>query len=129
MAAAGFLDRWQTYRASKTMVFWSCAACVIATMVVGFMWGGWVTGGTADKMAAAAASSARAELAATMCVSRFMSGADLPQQLAALKASNSWNRNDLIDKAGWTTPPGVDSAVQGAADLCVKRLLETKAAG
>jgi len=127
MAAVGFSDRWQTYRASKTTLFWSCAACAVVTIVVGFNWGGWVLGGTAEKMAAAAASTARAELAAAECVSRFMGGTDLAVQLAALKASNSWNRDELIDKGGWTTPLGADKPVQGAADLCTQRLLEAKA--
>jgi len=127
MAASGLLQRWETYRASKATLFWSCAGCAVATMIVGFTWGGWVTGGSAEKMSGAAASTARAELAAAMCVTRFMGGADMTEQLAALKASNSWNRSDLLDKAGWTTPPGAEKAVQGAADLCVKRLLEAKA--
>ena len=127
MAAAGLGRRWETYRASKTTLFWSCAGCAVATMIVGFGWGGWVTGGTADKMSAAAATTARAELAATMCVSRFMSGTDMVAQLAALKASNSWNRDDLLEKGGWTTLPGAEKPIQGAADLCAKRLLEAKA--
>jgi hypothetical protein len=124
-----FGEGWATYKASKTALFWSCAACVVATMIVGFTWGGWVTGGTADKMSVSAANAARAELAAVMCVSRFMGGPDMTAQLAALKASDSWKRDDLIDKGGWTTPPGAERPIQGAADLCAKRLLEAKAAG
>lgn len=128
MAAVGFSARWESYRASKTVLFWSCAACAVATMIVGFGWGGWVTGGTAAKQATAAASTARAELAAAECVSRFMGSTELAVQLAALKASNSWSRNDLIDKGGWTTPPGAQQPIQGAADLCAQRLLEAKTA-
>jgi len=55
-----------------------------------------------------------------------MGGTDLAVHLAALKAANSWNRNDLIDKGGWTTPTGAEQPVQGAADLCTQRLLEAK---
>jgi hypothetical protein len=128
MAGLASAARWQEYRASKTVLFWSCAVCVVATMVVGFTWGGWVTGGTAGKLSESAASSARAELAATICVTRFMGGPDMAGQLAALKASNSWNRDDLLDKAGWSTPPGVEKPVRGAAELCAKQLLDVKAA-
>ena len=46
------------YRATKATLFWSCAACIVATVVVGFTWGGWVTGGTARSMAQNAAESA-----------------------------------------------------------------------
>lgn len=101
----------------------------IALAIVGFNWGGWVTGGTAGKMSDSAAQTARAELAASVCVTRFMGGPDMTVQLAALKASNSWNRGDLLDKAGWSTPPGIEKPVNGAADLCAQRLLEPKTAG
>src|SRR5579871_5660714 len=114
MLGSGFRDGWESWRASKTMLFWSCAACALATIIVGFSWGGWVTGGTAEKMSGTAASTARAELAATMCASRFMSGPDNVAQLAALKASDSWNRDGLIDKGGWTTLPGVQEPIRGA---------------
>ena len=129
MAVAASGHGWRNFRASKTTLFWSCAGCAVATMIVGFSWGGWVTGGTASKQSDAAAATARAELAATICVTRFMKGPDMTTQLAALKASNSWNRDDLIDKAGWSTPPGLEQPIRGAAELCVNRLLEAKAPG
>jgi hypothetical protein len=129
MTTSGLGARWETYRASKATLFWSCAACAVATMIVGFAWGGWVTGGTAEKMSGTAASTARAELAAATCVNRFMGGVDATTQLAALRASDSWKRDDLIDRAGWTTMPGIEKPIQGAADLCVKHLLEAKATG
>ena len=64
-------QRWQGYRPTKTLLFWSCAGCAVATIIVGFAWGGWVTGGTARTMAEDAASSGRAQLAAAICVDRF----------------------------------------------------------
>ncbi|HUA50749.1 MAG TPA: hypothetical protein VMB81_01220 [Candidatus Sulfotelmatobacter sp.] len=129
MAGSNSGTRWERYTASKTTLFWSCAGCAVATMIVGFTWGGWVTGGTAEKMASTAADAARTDLAATMCVSRFMGGPDVTAQLTALKASNEWSRDDVLDKAGWTTPPGIDKPIQGAGGLCATRLLEAKAAG
>jgi hypothetical protein len=46
----GLWRRWGSYRPAKPMLFWACVACTIATMVIGFNWGGWVTGGTAAKL-------------------------------------------------------------------------------
>ena len=46
--------RWEDYQPSKTMLVWTCIAAIVATMVVGFSWGGWVTGGTSQAMAATA---------------------------------------------------------------------------
>ena len=51
------------YQPSRQIWFWSCAACVVVTVVIGFTWGGWVTGGTATRMAADAAAGARAQMA------------------------------------------------------------------
>ena len=44
-------QRFQQYHASKTVLFWACAGCVILATVVGFSWGGWMTGGSAREMA------------------------------------------------------------------------------
>ena len=124
--------RWETVTATKSQVFWACAVCVIGTLIVGFTWGGWVTGGTANQRSAQAASEARAQLAATMCVDRFGKGADVTAQLASLKTTSSWSQDRFIEEGGWVTPPGVSGPVSGAAALCVRKLLDptpAKAAG
>ena len=114
---------WRDYRPSKVTWFWSCVGCVIATMVIGFTWGGWVTGGSADQMAAEAREAGRAQLAATICVARYIDAPDAAVQLAALKDESSWSRDDTIADAGWTTPLGLEEPVSGAADLCADRLV------
>jgi hypothetical protein len=110
------------YRPSKAALFWSCVGCVIAALIVGFTWGGWVTGGTATEMAERAARQARAELVATVCVQRFLDASDSRAQLASLKETNSWQRDDFIEKGGWATLPGLDKPVASSADLCAERL-------
>ena len=92
--------RWEDYRPSKGIWFWSCLACIVATVVIGFGWGGWVTGGTARKMAADAAAGANAQLAAADCVSRFENGPDATAQLAALKKAEQL-RTGRSDQKGW----------------------------
>ena len=124
--------RWEDLTASKSQVFWACATCVVATLIVGFTWGGWVTGGTASQKAAQAATEARAQLAAMMCVDRFSKGPDATAQLASLKKTNSWSQDRFIEDGGWVTPPGVTSPISGAAALCVRTLIDevpAKAAG
>jgi hypothetical protein len=120
---ANIHKRWESFQASKTQLFWACAACVVATIAVGFIWGGWVTGGTANTMAAQAATEARAELAASVCVERFAKGPDATAQLAALKSSDSWKRDTFIESGGWATLAGMEKPVSGAASLCVKQLM------
>ena len=43
----------------------------IAATIIGFSWGGWVTGGTADKQVATASHDATVAALATICVDRF----------------------------------------------------------
>ena len=40
-------QRWSEAKPTKTVAFWCCVASAVLTMIVGFSWGGWVTGGTA----------------------------------------------------------------------------------
>ena len=53
-----YRQRWNEAQPTKAVLFWSVVAAVILTMIVGFSWGGWVTGGTAQKDAEVAAKAA-----------------------------------------------------------------------
>jgi hypothetical protein len=118
--------RWGDYRASKALVFWSCVASVVATLIVGFGWGGWMRDGTAQEMATKAAAGARAELAAAVCLHQFVNGANATTQLASLKGADSWKRDAFIEEGGWVTLPGVEKPVTGAASLCAQQLIDAK---
>ena len=115
-------QRWETYRPTKALLVWSCAACIVATVVVGFTWGGWVAGGTARSMAAAAATSGRDEFVAVICVERFQNGRDAHGQLAALKELQSWDRGAFIEMGGWATMPDKTNPTNSAARLCADQL-------
>jgi hypothetical protein len=119
-------QRFAAYRPTKAAFFWSCVACVVATLIVGFSWGGWVTGGTAREMAEDAATKAKVELAAAVCVERFQNGPQAAAQLATLKKADYWNRDDVLEKGGWLQIGGLKEPIDGAAELCAERLLETK---
>ena len=112
--------RWEDYRPSKAILFWACVAAVIATMVVGFGWGGWVTGGTSQAMAATAGDNARGELASAICVERFNAAPDKAAKLVEFKAlTDSYTKRQFIEAGGWATMPGQTSpdrlGVQGCA--------------
>jgi hypothetical protein len=119
-------QRFDEYHPSKTALFWSCAGCIVATMIVGFTWGGWVTGGTAEEMAADGLEQGRAEVAAAVCVEEFMQGADAGVQLASLKETRSaWQRENFIEKGGWAVIAGQE--YDEAAELCAERLMAMEA--
>ena len=96
--------RFKDYQASKTVLFWACAGSVILATVIGFSWGGWVTGGSARDMAAEAAAQARQELAAVVCADRFMAASDARVQLTALQEiESSYAQTKFVQDGGWAT--------------------------
>jgi len=111
--------RWEDYQPSKTMLVWACIAAVIATIVVGFSWGGWVTGGTSRTMATAAGETARGELASAICVERFNAAADAAAKLAEFKAiPDSYKKRQFVEAGGWATMPGQTSPDRRGAEAC-----------
>jgi hypothetical protein len=100
--AQSLSQRFQQYRPSKTALFWSCGGCVVLATIVGFSWGGWTTGGTAREMAEDSAAQARQELAAVMCVDRFMAAPDVGVQLTALQEiTSSYAQSKFVEEGGW----------------------------
>jgi hypothetical protein len=117
------MHRWEDYRASKTFVFWTCIVSIIATIVVGFGWGGWVRGATAQDLATKAADTARAEMASAICVVRLGGDASASAKLALLSGNDSWKRSGFVEEGGWATPPGMAKPISGAASLCAEQLM------
>lgn len=121
-----FGRRFETYRGSKTMIFWSCAGCIVATLILGFTWGGWMTASSARKAVVQASYDARADMAAAICVRRFGASPDHVANLATLKGTDTWKRDDYIAKGGWLKIDGQEGDISGASTLCVQRLIEAK---
>jgi hypothetical protein len=124
-------QRFKEYQASKTVLFWACAGSVIAATIVGFSWGGWVTGGSAQEMAEDSAAQARQELAAVVCVDRFMAAPDAGVQLSALQEiESSYAQSKFVEEGGWalivpasnTTDYKASADDRKAAGLCAEEL-------
>ena len=118
-----FMQKFDDFQPSKALWAWTTIGAVVGTVLIGFIWGGWVTGNTAKSMADDAGRDSRATLASNLCIDNFLAGPDAAGQLAALKKESSWSRDSLIEKAGWTTFPGDSKPVPGAADLCAEHLV------
>ena len=124
-------QRLQQYQASKTVLFWACAGSVIAATVVGFSWGGWVTGGSAMEMAEESAAQARQELAAVVCVDRFMAAPDAGVQLTVLQEITTPRaQGKFVEDGGWAIIVPASSPTdykarandRKAAGLCAEEL-------
>lgn len=98
------------------------AAGAAAIMIVGFAWGGWVTGGTADKMAS---DMARLEVVAALvpiCVEQSNQDPKVVETMAQLKDASSYQRSNLLMQTGWATMPGSTDPNRQVAAACMAEL-------
>jgi len=116
-------QRWDETRPTKTIVFWSWVASVVLTMIIGFAWGGWVTGGTARSMAETMADDAVVKRLAPMCVTQFKQGSGKDQKLEELAKTDSWQRSEYVEKQGWATMPGEEKPDSKVASECARLLM------
>ena len=115
-------QRWTQSRPTKTFVFWSCVAVVIATVTVGFTWGGWVTSSTAQTTAKAMAEDAVVHRLTPICVAAAKHDPASDKKLKELKNTGEWERRDYVQKAGWASMPGDADPDSKVADECAKIL-------
>jgi hypothetical protein len=114
---------------SRTRLLQGIAIGAVASMAIGFSWGGWVTGGTANKLAADRAGAAVVAVLTPICVAKFLQGGDAQANLAALrKIDSNWEQGQYLEKGGWATPPGATSSDYELARACAAKLIEAKAA-
>ena len=80
---------------ARTRFFQGIAFGAVAAVTIGFMWGGWVTGGTAKAMTATAESSGRLSVLVPMCVAQFTAS---DGALAKFKAAGPYSRDNVISE-------------------------------
>lgn len=101
---------------------YGAGAGAVALGIVGFSWGGWVTGGTAEQMAA---DQARVEVVAALvpiCIEQSKQDPQVVETLAQLKDASSYKRNDMLMDTGWATMPGSSDPDRQVARACLEKL-------
>ncbi|MCG2778618.1 MAG: hypothetical protein L6406_23325 [Desulfobacterales bacterium] len=110
---------------SLKVLIWSCVACIVLTIIIGFTLGGWVTGGTAQNMAEESAEKAVVDRLAAICIVQFKQDPEKDKKLEELKKTDSWGRRDYVKKQGWATMPGEKEADSEVAEECAKLLMQS----
>ena len=114
-------------RSNTSPFLWGAAAGAIALAVVGFNWGGWVTGGTAEKRAGERADAAMLASLVPICVAQFQKSPGASAKLAALREVRTWEQGGYVMTGGWATMPGASGEPnRDVAAACAEAL--TKAA-
>jgi hypothetical protein len=79
-------------------------AGAIATIFVGFNWGGWSLGSTADKMAKEQSDLAVVAALAPVCADKFRAQPDAAAKTVALSKVDPWKREEEFPKEFVTLP-------------------------
>jgi hypothetical protein len=111
---------------SLTRLLQGAAAGAVATLVVGFYWGGWVTGGSAKEMSQRNAALAVVNALAPICVDKFLKSSEVAANTIELKKASTWQQGSFITKGGWATTPGESASNSAVADACANLLLNPK---
>ena len=98
----------------------------IALAIVGFGWGGWVMGSTADARAKTSSQTAVVAALAPICASQFRQTPDAAAQQAVLVTKGSWEQKKLIETADWAKMPGSTDVAPGVAEACAQLIANLK---
>src|SRR5246127_3168010 len=98
----------------------------LATVIIGFGWGGWTLGSTAKELAEKSASSAAIAALAPICVDKFQRAAGAEANLVELRKVSCWQQTSFVEKGGWATLPGSDVANSSVARACADMLANLK---
>jgi alpha/beta superfamily hydrolase len=114
---------------SRTRLLQGIAVGAVASVVIGFSWGGWMTGSSANKLATERADTAVVAALTPICVEKFLQNSDAKANLAVLqKISTSWEQGDYLQKGGWATQPGATSSDYHLARACAEKLVQATTA-
>ena len=102
---------------------WGAAGGAAATALIGFMFGGWVTGSRATELAQQKADNAVVAVLAPICVDKFRHAQNADANLGKLKAiSYSWEKGTYVSEGGWATLPGNSEPNSAVAQACAEML-------
>jgi hypothetical protein len=98
--------------------FYGAATGAIVLAIVGFTWGGWVTGGSAKEIAAKQSAADLVVALTPYCVERSRTDANAATVLAELTAASGSAKRTVIEKSGWATPLGTKKPNRELAQAC-----------
>ncbi len=90
--------------------------------VVGFTWGGWVTGGTANERAMAMSRHDVVAALVPVCLDMARSDPARADKMDRIRTASTYQRRDALMATGWSTMPGTDAPNRDIAQACLAKL-------
>ena len=94
---------------------WGIIGGAVIAMVIGFVWGGWTTSSTTQKMSEEAVQATRAAI----CVAQFKKDPHYEAKVKEFGGMDGYKRSDYIQTGGWDKMPDQEQATWGVASACV----------
>lgn len=94
----------------------------VGATVVGFTWGGWTTGGSAEKTAQSLANEAVTRAMVPVCLDLAAADLERVAKLATIRDATAFNRRKAIMATGWAKLPGTEEPNQDLAEACIEGL-------
>jgi hypothetical protein len=107
---------------------WGLVLGGLVTMIVGFAWGGWMTGSGADRLAAERSSAAVVAALVPVCLEKSKTDPQAAKKLAELRAlSSSWEQREAVIRGGWATI-GAGEPNGDVAEACAAQIVKVAGA-
>jgi hypothetical protein len=91
----------------------------LATLIVGFSYGGWMLGSSAETMAEQRSATAVTEALVPVCIAQSNTDPQAAGKLAELKAlTSAYQQRDFVKKSGWATMPASTEPNDDLAEAC-----------
>ncbi len=104
--------------------FWSAIGGAIVLAIIGFNWGGWVSGVTAREMAEEMAADAVVDRLTLICVAQFTQDPEQAQKINELKKKGFFDRQKYVENQGWATMLDETKPDSKVADACTDQILK-----
>lgn len=106
---------------------WGFVIGSVLTMIVGFGWGGWMTGSGAERMASERSSAAVITALVPACLEKSKTDPSAAKKLSELKGlTSSWEQRAAVMRDGWATIGGGE-ANGDLAEACASQLVKVAA--
>lgn len=101
----------------------------VTMAIVGFSWGGWVTGGTARDQAAKLSQENLTAAMVPVCLDLARSDPQRGAKIETMREATRYRQRDALMEAGWATVPGAEGPDRDIAQACLAKIdLEALAA-
>ena len=103
---------------------WGAVGGAAVLAIIGFTWGGWVTGGKADVLARQQVQAALVEVLTPICVDKFNRAENAQARMVELKKiTSSWDRERFVRDNDWAKFGKESNSL--VADACASELYKS----